>query len=99
MSWYSARLLFEADVEDDTPGDVLAEGSIRLIEAKDEEDALAQAETIGIEARHAYLDDDGHAVAWVFKGVLEVQDLCETVVQSGMEVFSMLSTASRSQHE
>lgn len=89
-SWYAAKLLFEAKVEDNDSRDVLCEESIRLIEADDEEDAQRRAEEVGAQAQHEYLNDEGHSVRWRFMRVLEIQDLCESQVTHGMEVFSKM---------
>lgn len=89
-SWYSAKLLFEAEVEGGASGDLMCEESIRLIEAEDEMDAQRRAAEVGAQAQHEYLNDEGHAVRWRFRRVLEIQDLCESQIAHGMEVFSKM---------
>jgi hypothetical protein len=86
--WYSARLLFEAEVEGDGSDDILCEESIRLIEADSDNDAEQKAAEVGAQAQHEYVNDDGHTVRWRFRRVLDVQDLCESRIVHGMEVFS-----------
>ena len=89
-SWYSARLLFEAEVEGEGSGDPLCEESIRLVEADDEDDAQRRAAEVGLEAQHEYLNEDGRTVRWRFRRVLEIQDLCEPKIEHGIEVFSKM---------
>jgi hypothetical protein len=93
-SWFSAKLLFEAEVE--CSSDPLCEESIRLVEANDDDDAQRRAAEIGAQAEHEYLNEEGQIVRWRFRGILEVQNLCETKIMHGMEVFSRMFRRSQS---
>jgi hypothetical protein len=89
-SWYSAKLLFEADVASEGSDDLLCEESIRLVEADDDDDAQRRATEIGVQSQHEYLNEEGQTVRWRFRGVLEIQDLCEAKITHGVEVFSKM---------
>lgn len=89
-NWYAAKLLFEAEVDGEPSGDVLCEESIRLIEADDEDDARKSAEIVGGRAEHEYVNEMGRTVRWCFRRVLEIQDLCESQIRHGTEVFSTM---------
>ncbi len=90
MNWYSARLLFEAVVGDSDDSGPLREVSIRVLQSFDEEGAAFEAKRVGSEAEHSYKNHEGEVVRWRFLAVLEVQDLSETVLTHGVEVFSRL---------
>jgi hypothetical protein len=95
-SWYSARLLFEAEVEGEE--DPLCEESIRLVEADNDDDAQQRAAEIGAQGQHEYLNGEGQTVRWHFRGVLEIQELCETKITHGVEVFSRMFRKSQFRH-
>ncbi len=88
--WYSAKLLFESEVMDNVEVSPLCEESIVLIEADNESEATEKAQQIGLKAEHSYANVEGVRVTWHFKRVLELQDLCEESIYSGVEVFSRL---------
>ncbi len=88
--WYSAKLLFRADVCDGVNVPRLHEESTRLIQADTEDQARDIALQIGVESQHSYQNEDGNSVNWQFVEVVEIQDLCESEVYSGIEVFSRL---------
>lgn len=89
--WYAANLLFETTLVPSVEGDVpLQEESVRLLEADSETDAHEAAFQLGEESELSYEGACGQMVTWRFIKVLEVQDLCEAKIHSGMEVFSRL---------
>ena len=90
MPWFSARLLFECDVDDGQKEDRLCDESIRLIEAEDETDAEKKTQELGEEREHDYKNEAGATVRWRFVEVLEIQDLCEPEIGHGVEVYSRL---------
>src|SRR5690606_37215183 len=97
MAWFSARLLFESEVHDDQKTEPLCEESIRLVDAQDEAEARHKAEQIGREEQHEYRNEAGVTVRWKCAKVLEVQDLCESRISDGMEVYSRLFRKSSEQ--
>jgi hypothetical protein len=42
-----------------------------------------RAAEIGAQGQHEYLNGDGQTVRWHFRGVLEIQELCETKITHG----------------
>ncbi|WP_437589180.1 DUF4288 domain-containing protein [Sorangium sp. So ce1000] len=88
--WYSVSMLFESEVDDQSSEEPLCEESIRLIKASDVDAARMIADSLGAELEYAYSNPDGKTVRWVFKGIVEVQDLCESEIVSGTEVFSRM---------
>lgn len=88
--WFSARLLFRSDVDDGAAIPPLYEESIILVEGEDEGRARAEAERIGLANEHSYLNPDGVEVRWRFVRLLEVQDIGEAELSSGVEVYSRL---------
>jgi Domain of unknown function (DUF4288) len=89
--WFSAKLLFEACVADESDAAPLQEVSIRLLRAESNEAAQRKAETLGVDGQHNYENESGARVEWRFLRVLEIQDLCEPELYDGMEVYSRLS--------
>jgi hypothetical protein len=55
-----------------------------------------RAAEIGAQGQHEYLNGDGQTVRWHFRGVLEIQELCETKITHGVEVFSRIFRKSQS---
>lgn len=88
--WFSARLLFESELSDTTGDPSLQEENIKLVSAESEDEARKKAEAIGRNEEIAYSNADGETVTWHFLGVLEVQDLCESALYDGVEVYSRL---------
>jgi hypothetical protein len=88
--WYSVCMLFESEVDDQSSEEPLCEESIRLIKAADVDAARVIADSLGAELEHAYFNPDGKTVRWVFRGIVELQDLCESEIVSGTEVFSRM---------
>jgi hypothetical protein len=89
-SWYSVKLLFQSTIDGRLLEQSLCEESIRILRGESDEQARARAEEIGRSAEHEYLNESGEVVRWNFVSVLELQDLSETELQDGMEVFSTL---------
>jgi|SRR6187549_3170001 len=90
-TWYSAKLLFEATVDGVREPNAVCEESIRVLLSETEGSARAKAEGLGKAGEHEYLNESGQTVRWVFISVLEVQELDETELTDGTEVFSTLS--------
>jgi len=90
MNWYSVRFLFESKVSDSKEADPLCEQSIRIFSAKSEEEVLEKANRFGAGEEHGYLNENGDKVEWAFVRILEIQDLCESEIVDGLEVFSRL---------
>jgi hypothetical protein len=91
-SWFSAALLFEAEVGGECAADSLCEVSIRLLSAANLELAKERAAALGRDGEHGYTNASGEQVVWRFRGVLEVQELEGGVLEDGVEVFSRMFT-------
>lgn len=89
-TWYSAKLLFESTINGCIPEKSLCEESIRILQGENDQHARGRAEAIGRSAEHEYLNESAEVVKWTFVSVLELQDLSETDLHDGMEVFSAL---------
>lgn len=91
MTWYSARILYETEIDGRPDVDGIREESIRVLRAESAEAALSKARKIGRLNETTYQNHAGENVTWRFRRVLEVQDLCEHALREGVEVFSVLS--------
>src|SRR5260221_13808099 len=89
-TWYAAKLLFESSVDDGSNESPLLEESIRVLQADSVETAQTKALEIGSAAEHSYLNELGQSVRWAFVSLLELQDLRETELADGTEIFSRL---------
>lgn len=92
--WFSARLLFRSKVDDAADSPPLYEESIVLVDAAGEDAAREVAERIARSKEHNYLNAEHKQVRWVFLRLLELQDLCEAELSSGVEVYSRLFRSS-----
>ncbi len=88
--WFSARLLFRSSVHDGAETPPLYEESIIIVRGEDDAGASAEAERIGLANEHSYLNPEGLEVRWRFVRLLELQELGETELTSGVEVYSRL---------
>jgi hypothetical protein len=86
--WYSAKLLFEILVDDDQSTPPSCDESIILIEASSETEARELAVKVAEDQQVDYLNFEGNRVSWIFRQLLELQDLREEALYSGVEVFS-----------
>jgi hypothetical protein len=89
--WYAVKMLFATEIDNAESPRPLFEKSIRLFEASSEAEAIQKAVITGKTARLTYENDQGERVSWKFVRLVEVQDLCETTLYDGVEVFSELS--------
>jgi hypothetical protein len=90
MGWYSARIIFETDIEGPPDPTPMCEESIRVLLAESEEAAWKKAESVGRSGEHAYNNDTGELVRWRYKCVAEIQELYEETLYDGVEVYSRL---------
>ncbi len=91
VNTYFACLLFDSHVEDESGIAPLRDESIRLIVAKDEDDARRKAEELGKELEHDYENEDGSRVWWRFVSLIDIQEFCEDELADGVEVYSRLN--------
>lgn len=85
--WYAASVFFKGvhspPIEEREP---LWEESIRLIEAEDDDAAVAKAEHIGRSSEHSYATENG-TLAWKFEHVL-LDSVTISELAHGAELFS-----------
>lgn len=89
-TWFSAELLFVALTDGQWEADPLCEESIIIIRATSEPRAKETAKRTGLKMEHAYRNEDGELIQWKLLGILQIQDLCQSLLTSGEEVFSRL---------
>ncbi len=89
MKWFSTRLLYRClvDGEADVSGTPY-ETCIYLIKAKDQDDAQAKSEKRGKKESRTFKDKGGRKVAWEFQSILQLQELDESKIEDGIEIFS-----------
>lgn len=88
-TWFAVKILFRADALDSSDQNMFEE-SIRLVKAETESEALLISEQLGKTNEHQYANEFGETVHWSFVEVLEIQDLCETAIFEGVEVYSKI---------
>ncbi len=88
--WYSAKLLFVSKVEGRPVEESLFEESIILVESDSLANARQNALKLAKDSEDGYKNDQGERVEWEFQKLIEIQDLCEESLYSGVEVFSTL---------
>lgn len=95
--WFSARLLFVASANGHEDSDPLCEESIIVVRADNEPNARKSAERLAAKMEHGYENEQAERIEWKFAGILEVQDLCEELIENGTEVFSRLFLKSQTE--
>lgn len=83
--WYSATLLFESRVDGIVGVRSLCEERVVLIKARDERAARIAASRYGELAEHAYTNNRGQLVRWMFVGIDKVEDVGPPI-DAGWEV-------------
>jgi hypothetical protein len=88
--WFAARILSEAlhpNDANDAPPEALFEETIVLLRARNAREAVRRAHELGAGAEHEYENALGGVVRWVFREVLEVQELLDDEIADGTEVY------------
>jgi hypothetical protein len=86
-SWYSARLLFEEILVDVPDAKVLFEESVVVFRLKKSESLQEKLTALAKEGEHEYEAMAGNMVRWEFREVLEVQEILDTRIREGTEVY------------
>ena len=73
----------------------MREVAIHIVQAEDDVQACVRGTEIGSKREHAYRNVDGEDVAWVFRHVVECQELHDRELADGMEVSSWLYEGKR----
>jgi hypothetical protein len=94
--WYSARLLFRSNVQGDPIRRPLTDERIILVQAKDARDAerIALARAGEMEAEPTDIgnlspDEKMESATWKFLEILDLFDIGEEELRSGVEVYSL----------
>ena len=69
--------------------------AIHLVKARDETEARARGAELGMKRQHAYRNGDGEEALWVFRRVVECQDLVDLEFVDGMNVSCWLYEGDR----
>jgi hypothetical protein len=86
MSWFSARVIFECEVEGSDSR--LWEERVFVIEADTDSDARKLLNKVLKKQRISYQNMYGQTVTWKRRGRAAIQDLLLDKITSGSEVFS-----------
>jgi hypothetical protein len=95
MPLFAVSLLLECRVSGILPPDPTRELAIHVVEARDAAEARARGAELGTRRQHSYSNVDGDEVSWVFRHVVECQDLPDLKLTDGMEVSSWLYSGER----
>lgn len=88
MAWFGVKLIVECQVEGNCPP--LCDEQLRLVHATDLAAAIEEANRLGAEEEHEYMNVDGAAVRWRYAGIADIEELLFDTIESGVEVQSTL---------
>jgi hypothetical protein len=86
--WYSARVLFVAKVGAEWSPRPLWEERITLVRAHGEAEARQMATEYALAETHAYDNQYGERVEWVFHSIEDMQPIDQKLTERGWEVMS-----------
>lgn len=69
---------------------------IRLIEARDEHEALLKSKLLGVREEYSFLNENDEEVKWEFINVTEIYELNE--LKDGMELYSRIHETDSQEH-
>jgi hypothetical protein len=94
LSWFAARMLFEARTGDNNNAGGLFEERLVLVQSSpDIEAASKKACKLGEAASDEYENEAGETVTWKFRELLDVVQLNETAIGDGSEVYHQYLSA------
>ena len=85
MNWYIAKIVFNITAENTTHRPQFDE-QLRLIEARDREEAFLKARVIGLREEDAFVNDLNNKVNWEFVNVSEIVPVRN--LEDGTEIYS-----------
>jgi hypothetical protein len=88
--WYSALLLLQSELEGDVHDAALCEHRVILLQGGSETEAENLALEYGKAAEHSYANEQGATVSWRFVRLLDLQEVGEAELVSGVGVYSHL---------
>jgi hypothetical protein len=95
MNWYTAVLVLECIIEGKAQHS--PELQIRLVEARNHDDAYTLALELGAQAEHSYQNDAGEEISWRFRGLSDLNEILSGSPRHGAEVYSLRSEQSATQ--
>ena len=87
MNWYIAKLVFSINHQSKHAPTQFDE-QLRLIDAKDNLEALMKARMLGIKNESTYTDENEIEVTWSFVDVIELREI--NMLEDGMEIHSRI---------
>lgn len=88
--WYVASIIMRCVVGEDDHGPWLCDRQIRLVVAKDGDEAYEKALNFGREAEHNYRNSEGEMVRWMMVGIEDIDELVGGSIDDGTEIKSLL---------
>ena len=91
--WYSARLLYEQLLLESPGGDEIADGNklyedkLIVFRVKEGEDVVGKLTALAESANDEFEAAAGNWVRWVFREILEIQDISAYEIEDGTEVY------------
>ena len=70
MPWFGVSLLFKSEVSNQLSPDEIWEEEIRILMAESEADAIKDADRIGSDQEHSYLNMENMVVKFTYQGIL-----------------------------
>lgn len=84
--WFSARLIIRCTVGQEQKDDFLFDEQVRIIEAKDKEEAYEKALTLDKNEETRYKNSEGEMVEWSFEGLFDLEKIDK--LEDGSEISS-----------
>jgi hypothetical protein len=88
--WYVAILVMECQIANQPDGTV--DLQVRVIQANSHDQAYEKAQSLGRKAEERYTNVSGDEVAWVFKGLHDLDEIYDGILGDGTEVWSLRTT-------
>lgn len=86
--WYVAVLIARATVGEGRQDEFLLDHQVRLIRARDAEEAHTRALALGEAQAHSYRNEAGESVLWEFVGLADLDEVQADQLSDGVEVYS-----------
>lgn len=87
MTWYTAILLFKTRIKDDLENNMMWEEVLVLVRANSDREAMVKADRVGRDMQGRMQNTHREAVMKYFVEVVDVEDLGEDRLHSGMPIY------------
>jgi Domain of unknown function (DUF4288) len=94
MNWYIAKIIFGICLNENKQISQFDE-QLRIISARDENEAFLKARMIGVREEDIFLNDENRVVKWQFIDVSELNLLSD--LKDGMEIYSCIQEREESE--